>query len=65
MSVRSWFFIWMGCVTLAGCTQEQKKVVATVAPKAPVLIDPFKFHKMIEVAPGQYYDILTRGQGRD
>ncbi len=63
MSVKSWFFILMGCVTIAGCTQEQKKVVAAIAPKAPALIDPFKFHKMIEVAPGQYYDILTWGRG--
>jgi hypothetical protein len=63
MSVRSWFFILMGCATIAGCTQEQKKVVASVAPKTPALIDPFKFHKMIEVAPGQYYDILSWGRG--
>jgi hypothetical protein len=63
MSIKSWFFILMGCAAVAGCTQEQKKVVASVAPKAPILIEPFKFHKMIEVAPGQYYDILSWGRG--
>jgi hypothetical protein len=54
----------MGCVAVAGCTQEQKKVANLAnAPKAPALIEPFKFHKMIEVAPGQYYDIFSWGRG--
>ncbi len=54
----------IGCATIAGCAQEQKKPANLGdLPKAPVLIDPFHFHKMIEVAPGQYYDILSWGRG--
>jgi hypothetical protein len=54
----------IGCAIFSGCTQEQKKpVVADNMPKPAVLMDPFKFHKMIEVAPGQYYDILSWGRG--
>ncbi|MBC7398512.1 MAG: hypothetical protein H7289_01110 [Mucilaginibacter sp.] len=64
MSVRSYFFILIGCAILSGCAQEQKKPANLASvPKAPVLIDPFKFHKMIEVAPGQYYDIFSWGRG--
>jgi hypothetical protein len=54
----------MGCALLTGCAQEQKKpVVADNMPKQPVLMDPFKFHKVIEVSPGQYYDVVSWGRG--
>ncbi|MCC8425916.1 PliI family lysozyme inhibitor of I-type lysozyme [Mucilaginibacter sp. UR6-11] len=64
MSTRFYFFILIGCAILAGCAQEQKKpVVADNMPKQPLLMDPFKFHKMVEVAPGQYYDVMSWGRG--
>jgi hypothetical protein len=64
MSARFYFYMLIGCAMLAGCSQEQKKPVgANNAPKQPVLMDPFKFHKMIEVSPGQYYDVMSWGRG--
>jgi hypothetical protein len=58
------FFILMGGILLAGCNNETKAPVNhTVEIKKPVLMDPFKFHKLIEVSPGQYYDILSWGRG--
>lgn len=53
----------IGCTMIAGCAQEEKKVTVAEAPKAEKVMEPFKFHKMIEVAPGQYYDILSWGRG--
>src|SRR6185437_6601226 len=47
------------------CNNEAKKPVAVSAPasKKPVNMDPFRYHKLIEVSPGQDYDILSWGRG--
>jgi hypothetical protein len=34
----------------------------TIAPKSNIT-EPFKYHKLIEVSPGQYYDIFSWGRG--
>jgi len=49
---------------IAGCGGNEKKTaaIASVAKK-PELIPPFRFHKLIEVSPGQSYDILSWGRG--
>jgi hypothetical protein len=53
------------CIMLiASCNNEEKPALVTVpAPKKLVIMDPFRFHKMIEVSPGQDYDILSWGRG--
>jgi hypothetical protein len=61
--MRFYYFMLIACALIAGCAHEQKKAVTTVAPKAPVIQEPFKFHKLVEVAPGQYYDVLSWGRG--
>ncbi|OKS85798.1 hypothetical protein RG47T_1244 [Mucilaginibacter polytrichastri] len=50
---------------IAACSQDQKTAPAVVIPvaKKPVLEEPFKYHKMIEVSPGRYYDVLSWGRG--
>lgn len=49
---------------LFGCTQDApKKNYATEAPKAPEVLAPFRYHKMIEVAPGQDFDVMSWGRG--
>jgi hypothetical protein len=50
---------------LFGCSQDVPKNYSqpTAAPKAPELMAPFRFHKMIEVAPGQDFDIMSWGRG--
>jgi len=51
-------------MALFGCTQDAPKTNLTAtAPKAPELMGPFRFHKMIEVAPGQDFDIMSWGRG--
>jgi hypothetical protein len=55
---------------LAACTQKQDarqgpvKVPVAVAAK-PAVMQPFRYHKLIESSPGQYFDILSWGRGRD
>jgi len=50
---------------ITGCGNEEKKTApeTPVSPKKPVLMDPFRFHEMIEVSPGQNYDVLSWGRG--
>jgi hypothetical protein len=34
-----------------------------IAPEKPAVMQPFRFHKAIEVSPGQTYDVLSWGRG--
>lgn len=57
-------FLLLGGVFLAGCDNTPKPAaVAPPAPQKPAIMDPFRFHKLIEVSPGQDYDILSWGRG--
>ncbi len=64
MNFKTILLLVAACVGIASCSQEQKSVPAE-APvvKKPALEEPFKYHKMIEVAPGRYYDVLSWGRG--
>jgi len=59
------FGLLIGGLFLAGCGSDTKPTVSnTIADvKKPVLMAPFKYHKLVEVAPGQYYDIMSWGRG--
>jgi len=57
------YFLILSAGIIAGCTQEQKKTIASTIPQAPKVQEPFRFHKLLEVSPGQYYDILSWGRG--
>ncbi len=49
----------------AGCNQTGQKTIvqkATTSAK-PQLIQPFRFHKMVEVSPGNSFDVLSWGRG--
>ncbi|WP_214070807.1 hypothetical protein [Mucilaginibacter sp. dw_454] len=63
MSFRSYIFMLMGCALIVSCTHEEKKAPVNYTPKTPTLMEPFKFHKLIEVSPGNYYDVLSWGRG--
>ena len=57
-------FSLTAAIALAGCgNSETKTAVTAPAPKKPALMAPFRFHKLIEVAPGQSYDIFSWGRG--
>src|SRR5471030_2556990 len=67
MKSRYWFIFLFPAVIafFSACSNEAKKPVVVTAPatKKPVIMDPFRYHKMIEVSPGQDYDILSWGRG--
>ncbi|MBS1503748.1 MAG: hypothetical protein JST32_16885, partial [Bacteroidetes bacterium] len=62
MNARSVLFLSIGTVLLAACNQPQKTVPAQPVKK-PDFVAPFRFHKLIEVSPGQDYDVLSWGRG--
>ena len=65
MSVRFYLFILMGCMAAAlGCNQGPQQAASPSTPaKKPDYVAPFRFHKLIEVSPGQDYDVLSWGRG--
>ena len=59
-----YLFMLACCILVAGCNNDEKTIgVTTTISKKPVIMDPFRYHKMIEVSPGQDYDILSWGRG--
>ncbi len=57
--------IWIACAAAAACRQPiSSKPAATAAGnKPPAIMQPFRYHKIIEVAPGQDYDVFSWGRG--
>src|SRR6266581_3256094 len=54
----------IGGMLVISCNNGEKPTATTTpVSKKPVVMDPFRFHKMIEVSPGQDYDILSWGRG--
>jgi hypothetical protein len=57
-----YIFSLIGLVA-ASCNNDQKPAaVQTVVAKKPALTEPFRFHKIVEVSPGQDYDVLSWGR---
>lgn len=52
------------CLLATACHQQEKPVVTAPVPeKKPALMDPFRFHKLIEVSPGNDFDVVSWGRG--
>jgi hypothetical protein len=65
MSTRFYLLMLLGClIMVSGCNQDEKKVAmpTTIIKKAD-FADPFRFHRLVEVAPGEDYDVLSWGRG--
>lgn len=65
MGNRFYLFALIGCLVAASaCNQKQQKPASFVAmANKPDFVDPFRFHKLIEVSPGEDYDVLSWGRG--
>ncbi|OOQ59661.1 hypothetical protein [Mucilaginibacter pedocola] len=64
MNARYFILIAAACTLFTACSSDQQqKVAAKAAPDKPVVQEPFRFHKAIEVSPGQTYDVLSWGRG--
>jgi hypothetical protein len=64
MNFRNYLFIPVIGLLIAGCGSNDKKPAANnnVVAK-PAVMQPFRFHKVIEVSPGQTYDVVSWGRG--
>jgi hypothetical protein len=64
MNFKNYLFIPVIGLFITGCGSDGKKPAASnnVAAK-PALMQPFRFHKAIEVSPGQTYDVVSWGRG--
>jgi hypothetical protein len=59
-----YLFILICGIAFTGCGNDEKPTgVTAVISKKPVVMDPFRYHKLIEVSPGQDYDVLSWGRG--
>jgi hypothetical protein len=50
-------------LVLYSCSQDQPKKNFDATAKKPAVMAPFRFHKMIEVSPGQDFDVMSWGRG--
>jgi hypothetical protein len=56
----------MAGLLATGCAQQAGKpavVTVPVASQKPAVMEPFRYHKMVEVSPGNDFDILSWGRG--
>jgi hypothetical protein len=65
MGTKVYLLMLMAGCLLAGCAQQAPKqpAAAPVVVQKPVVMEPFRFHKLIEVSPGNDFDILSWGRG--
>ncbi|MCR8560504.1 hypothetical protein KXD93_22815 [Mucilaginibacter sp. BJC16-A38] len=54
---------FVGSLLMVSCGNDKKPEAKVVTPKKPVVMVPFRFHKLVEVSPGQDYDVLSWGRG--
>ncbi len=55
----------VGLTACSNHNSDDARVAAPVATEAPRVTAPFRYHKTVEVAPGQYYDVLSWGRGSE
>ncbi|WP_342647268.1 hypothetical protein [Mucilaginibacter sp. CSA2-8R] len=67
--MKRYLYLMLSCmVGLTACSNhnsDDARVAAPVATEAPRVMAPFRYHKTVEVAPGQYYDVLSWGRGSE
>lgn len=65
MNVKPFLLVSAAVLMLAACSEPEKKNASATTPivKGAEMMQPFKYHKLIEVAPGQDFDVLSWGRG--
>ncbi|RCH56108.1 hypothetical protein DJ568_05015 [Mucilaginibacter hurinus] len=66
MKIKYCLFLLAGGLVVAGCGGNEGKVIVnnnTKIIKPPAVQAPFRYHKYIEVAPGNAFDVLSWGRG--
>jgi len=62
MNLKNYLLLSAVCLFAVACS-EDKKPVAPIIDNKPAVMQPFRFHKAIEVSPGQTYDVVSWGRG--
>jgi hypothetical protein len=63
MNRKCYLLILIACTIIAGCGDKKTPAVSVLAKTKPALMEPFRYHKAIEVSPGQTYDVVSWGRG--
>ena len=64
MSIAKAFsFIFSGIIFLSSCTVEEKQQAIVKKAESKKMMDPFRYHRAIEVKPGLTLDIVSWGRG--
>ncbi|GGH04792.1 hypothetical protein [Mucilaginibacter phyllosphaerae] len=64
MNLRNYLFVTVLGLLITGCGSKDNKPAAGKSVAArPAVMQPFRFHKAIEVSPGQTYDVVSWGRG--
>ncbi|MBS1527065.1 MAG: hypothetical protein JST19_15530 [Bacteroidetes bacterium] len=63
MNTGSRLLLSISLLIMGACNQQPQKSQPIQPVKRPDFVQPFRFHKMIEVSPGQDYDVLSWGRG--
>ena len=65
MNNRFYLLMLAACAIIAGCNNNDDKKTDTTpfVVKKPAIMQPFRFHKLIEVSPGNDFDVLSWGRG--
>ncbi len=58
-----YLFVFCGFGLITSCQENEKPPVVNTTPAKPALTVPFRYHKLVEVSPGQDYDVLSWGRG--
>lgn len=65
MKKRGLFLVLTGSAIglLMACNNDKPAVYVAPQPVKPVLMPPFRYHKLVEVSPGEDYDVVSWGRG--
>lgn len=63
MKLKFFTALFFTTTVLISCTSEEQKQTELKKPEAIKIMEPFRFHKAIEVKPGLTLDVLSWGRG--
>ena len=62
MNFKFYLFMLMGGIIISSCSHEKAATLSAPNSSKTRVMEPFRSHKLLEVAPGEYYDVLSWGR---
>jgi hypothetical protein len=59
----TYLLVFLSGAWLLACNNSEKPAASVPTPKTPQVMPPFRYHKLVEVSPGQDYDVVSWGRG--